>query len=361
MILGYRCLALARKYAKPILVLCYNKTLAARLEQLVQGHGVQDKVTVRHFHGWCGQQLDAYAVPRPARSTRDYFDAMVDAVIEGVEQKAIPRAQYAAVLIDEGHDFRPEWLKLVAQMVDPETNSLLLLYDDAQKIYEEGGQPKKFSFASVGIQAQGRTTILRLNYRNSLEVLATAKAFAQELVAEQTSDEDHVPLIAPESAGRRGPLPELIACKNIWDEGRLIASRVAEAIGSGARPEDFAVLCPSNGIARIISGELGKRNVEFVLATEETKRHLFSGKPAVKVMTLHSSKGLEFDTVFIPGVCEVAGYQAGSPEAVLSGAKLLYVGMTRALGRLVMLHHRPGPIPERLDAAIQDVRKRLAV
>jgi superfamily I DNA/RNA helicase len=80
----------------------------------------------------------------------------------------------------------------------------------------------------------------------------------------------------------------------------------------------------------------------------------------VKVMTLHSSKGLEFDTVFIPGVCEVAGYQPNSPQTMLTGAKLLYVGMTRALGRLVMLHHRPGPIPQRLGAAIRDVQERLA-
>ena len=46
----------------------------------------------------------------------------------------MPRAQYGAVLVDEGHDFEPEWLKLVAQMVHPETNSLLVLYDDAQSI-----------------------------------------------------------------------------------------------------------------------------------------------------------------------------------------------------------------------------------
>lgn len=359
MILGYRCLALARRYSKPILVLCFNKTLAARLEQLVQGHGVQDKVTVQHFHGWCGQQLDAYAVPRPPSADRNYFDAFVHAVVAGVERKAIPRGQYAAVLIDEGHDFKPEWLQLVSQMVDPETNSLLLLYDDAQNIYEEGNR-KKFSFASVGIQAQGRTTILRLNYRNSLEVLATAKAFAQEIIAEHVSDEDHVPLIAPESAGRRGPLPELVSCKNIWDEGRLIAGRINAAIGDGARPDDFAVLCPSNAIAKIVADELAKKRVSFVLASSESKRKLFSGQPAVKVMTIHSSKGLEFDTVFIPGVCEVAGFKASSEESMLSGAKLLYVGMTRALGRLVMLHHRPGAIPERLGAAIRDVQERLA-
>ena len=61
---------------------------------------------------------------------------MVDNVIRGVDRKQIPCGQYQAVLIDEGHDFAPEWLKLVTQMVDPSTNSLLLLYDDAQSIYE---------------------------------------------------------------------------------------------------------------------------------------------------------------------------------------------------------------------------------
>jgi superfamily I DNA/RNA helicase len=83
-----------------------------------------------------------------------------------VDRRQIPSGQYQAVLIDEGHDFAPEWLKLVTQMVDPATNSLLVLYDDAQSIYERA-RSKQFSFKSVGIQAQGRTTILKINYRNT--------------------------------------------------------------------------------------------------------------------------------------------------------------------------------------------------
>ena len=42
------------------------------------------------------------------------------------------------MLIDEGHDVETPWLKLAAQMVDPATNSLLLLCDDAQSIYAWG-------------------------------------------------------------------------------------------------------------------------------------------------------------------------------------------------------------------------------
>jgi superfamily I DNA/RNA helicase len=58
-------------------------------------------------------------------------------------------------------------------MVDPATNSLLLLYDDAQSIYQRRAGTQ-FSFKSLGIQAQGRTTILKINYRNTRQILQTA-------------------------------------------------------------------------------------------------------------------------------------------------------------------------------------------
>ncbi|MCE5233898.1 MAG: 3'-5' exonuclease [Mizugakiibacter sp.] len=360
MILGYRCVELAKRYAKPILVLCYNKTLAARLERLVDVHGVSEKVTVAHFHGWCSRQLETYAVPKPRNlgSADDYVEALVSAVIAGVESRAIPRGQYAAVLIDEGHDFEPEWLRLVTQMVDSQSNSLLLLYDDAQSIYDDGAR-RKFTFASVGIQAQGRTTILRLNYRNSLEVLATAKAFAQEVIAAHDSDEDHIPLIEPESAGRRGPLPELLCCRNSNDEAATIGARIRSAMDDGASPDDFGVLCRFSGSARQVATELVKARIPCTLAEGDAKRQLFAGAPTVKVMTIHSSKGLEFDTVFIPGVCDIAARGPQDSDTILKEAKLLYVGMTRALGRLVMLHHKDGPVPDRIRKAIVDVRQRL--
>ena len=78
-----------------------------------------------------------------------YCAEMVERVIRGVERGQIPAAQYQAVLIDEGHDFEPEWLKLVVQMVDPSTNSLLVLYDDAQIIYGAAAARSSASRASA--------------------------------------------------------------------------------------------------------------------------------------------------------------------------------------------------------------------
>src|SRR5690606_30399249 len=169
LILGYRCEVLAKVTRKPILVQCYNITLAARLRATMAEKNLTDKVHVHHFHEWCAEQCRTYQV-NVDRSFTPSFDAAIDAVIRAVDREQVPRAQYSAVMIDEGHDFRAEWLKLVVQMIDPNTENLLLLYDDAQSIYERKRRAK-FSLSSVGIQARGRTTILRLNYRNTDEIL----------------------------------------------------------------------------------------------------------------------------------------------------------------------------------------------
>ena len=66
-------------------------------------------------------------------------------------------------------------------MVHPETNSLLVLYDDAQSINRRKAR-LGFSFADVGIQARGRTTILRMNYRNTAQIMAVACEFARDLL-----------------------------------------------------------------------------------------------------------------------------------------------------------------------------------
>ncbi len=359
MILGYRCVELARRQDKPVLVLCFNKTLASGLEHLMHSHGVQERVSVRHFHGWCSDQLKAYGLGVPSSSDGKFLDRLVQAVVNGVDRNAIPRGQYGAVLIDEGHDFAPEWLRLVAQMVDPETNALLLLYDDAQTLYGGGGR-RKFSFASVGIQAQGRTTILKLNYRNTLEVLSTAKAFADEVLAAHDADDDHVPIIAPESAGRRGPLPELLSARNIWEEADIIASRIRDALTQDADPNDFAVLCHTNQLAILIAGQLQRRGLPVLLADDRHRRALFSGSPAVKVMTLHSSKGLEFDSVFIPGLCEIANGAEQDEERKALQIRLIYVGMTRALRQLNLLHHGESTIVDRLRGVLQGVSRQFA-
>ena len=334
MILGYRCLHLARQPGKPVLVLCFNRTLAARLAQVIHAHELQAQVDIRSFHSWCAQMLRTYHVPTPknAGDANAFFAAQVEAVIRAVDAGTIPRAQYAAVLIDEGHDFEPDWLRLIAQMVDPATNALLLLYDDAQSIYAQR-ERRRFSFASVGIEARGRTTILKLNYRNTYEVLAVAKAFASDLFAGGSADEDAPEAISPESVGRHGPPPQLIRCASRAAEADTIATLIDDARNDGCALDQIAVLWRHWRQAEPIANALTRRGIAFVWARDShAKDHLFDGEPSVKLVSMHSSKGLEFERVFIPALDTMPGQ--GDDEA--AEAKLLYVAMTRATERLAM-------------------------
>lgn len=358
MILGYRAAYLARASSKPILALCYNKSLAARLQQLMAERGLAEQVVVRHFHGWCGDMLTAFNVdkPKPGTGAQKYVAELVERTIAGVDRGQIPRAQYGAVLIDEGHDFEPDWFRLVVQMIEPESDSLLVLYDDAQSIYRRDQRGLGFSFASVGIQAQGRTTILKLNYRNTAEVLAVAKGFASDLLAERGSEDDQVPTVAPESAGRRGAFPELIRCEASWAQMQCLCTRILDAHGQGRSLNDIAVIYRSTQQARALEAGLKDAGIAFSSTSSSAgKSALYGAEPSVKLVSMHSSKGLEFALVLIPDLCQLPKAKEDPAEE----ARLLYVAMTRATEHLLMTCIGESDFTRRVADSIQAVERGL--
>ncbi len=348
MVLGYRAEYLARAHAagKPVLVLCYNEPLAVKLAATMAAKGLSERVHCVHFHKWARAQLVTYGQTLPANNPSQdaFFADMVQRVITGVDRGHIPTGQYLAVLIDEGHDFAPQWLKLVTQMVDPTTNSLLVLYDDAQSIYERG-RKKNFSFKSVGIQAQGRTTILKINYRNTRQILQTANAIAGDLLTAEDRDDDGIPLVKPVSCGRDGPEPIVINLPTLPEQAAKIAELLQGAHADGFAWGDMAVLCRDVKTRDLCASTLAKRGVPV-------QNRLGPGDydplaNSVKVMTMKVSKGLEFPVVAIPGM-ERLGAQATDGEygaqalseaeaqARREAARVLYVAATRATLRLVL-------------------------
>ncbi|MES2625115.1 MAG: 3'-5' exonuclease [Pseudomonadota bacterium] len=341
LILGYRCLQLAQVLHQPILVLCFNITLAARLRLFIQAKGIGEKVQVYHFHDWCGEQLRAYHVD-VIKSDAPNWERQVSSVIAGVENGQIPKGQYGALLIDEGHDFEPEWLALITQMVDPQTNSMLLLYDDAQSIYKHKSR-RKFTLASVGIQAQGRTTILKLNYRNTREILHFAYEFAKEYFTQ--NDDADIPLVEPQVAGRNGEAPTIKKFASIDEEVAYGLRCLQQWQKSGVSWRDIAILYPGGTAGTRMAKALKQADIPFFwLATSSNKKHYQPAENRVSLMPIPSSKGLEFETVliidstFIPN--RVPAEKADSGEEV----RKLYVGLTRARSNLLISYHRDNAI-----------------
>lgn len=356
-----RLLASEAEPARPVLVLCYNRALADRIEALVApDEPLRARLQVRTFHGWCAELARRHriAVPAPPEG-QDDADAparLAQAVIAAADAGRVPLGGHHAVLIDEAHDFEDDWLRLAAAMTDPAARRLLVLYDDAQSIYQR--LRRRFSFTSVGIQARGRTSVLRLNYRNTAEVLGLALRFARGLLPERGRDreagrddeDDRVTGVAPSSSGRRGPRPVLIRARSAHEEAELLAARIADAVVAGTPLGEIAVLCRTRAQMAPIAEALARRGLPLQSMGSAGFQHFDWSQAGIRLVTLHSAKGLEFAHVHVAGLQRLPWRDETLEDAV----RLVYVAMTRATQSLVLSCCGSSPVVERLQAALQE-------
>ena len=210
-------------------------------------------------------------------------------------------------------------------MVSAETKSLFIVYDNAQSIYGKRTTP---TWSHLGIEAKGRTTVMKLNYRNTNEICAFARRFASDLLAEPFDDEEGLSTtMLPESSGRSGVEPIVQMRINANDEAQAAAQWLLDRRRAGDAWRDMVVLAP------------GKRNWrEPILKALEREaipyRMLLGDKTIgpdfaadhVHVMTLHAVKDLEFPAVAVLGI----GDLPWKSQTLEDAARLLYVAMTRA-------------------------------
>lgn len=345
MILGYRAEYLAKNANKPVLILCFNKGLSQKLKNWMEQKGLSQQVTVQTFHSWCGEMARTYLLPKPKTkpNSTEYWEETIQGVIDGVNRQEVPAGQYSALLIDEGHDFKPEWLRLVVQMVDPASNTLLMLYDSAQDIYQKSSK-RQFTFSSVGIQARGRTTILKLNYRNSAEILGVAYEFARDLLSAQDAEEDGVPLVLPQTAGRRDIAPEFIRLPSFNAEIEAIARKFQHCQEQGIEWCDMAVLAYFNNQLDAIRDYFKRQQIPVQTESLEITN-------GVSILTLHASKGLEFPVVAIAGLGSLPYQKYDESEQI----RTLYVGMTRAMNQLYLTASRDSIFAQKARAACEKV------
>jgi hypothetical protein len=349
MLLIFRAVQLqaAARPDKPILVLCFNKALADRIDATLRLKGVGPSVQVRTFHSWASEMVRTYQLGKVDHLSQDErYDAIAQLACDGITSSRVPQGQYTALLIDEAHDLADDWIAAAVKMVDPATKSLLVLYDDAQSIYQK--KRRKLSFAKFGVEARGRTEILKINYRNTREVLALALDCARSILkARDTTDGDDIPLVLPDSAGRTGPLPVFRRFDNVQSELRAVVEKVKDLRAEGRPLEDIVVIARQWWPLEKLQQLFERSGVSAVL-TRGYRRGDGQRADAVTLTTLHSSKGLEFPVVLLIGLNLLDARKEQFAEEV----RLLYVGMTRATHELHLSAGGASPFADSVESAI---------
>ena len=211
----------------------------------------------------------------------------------------IPGGQYDAVLIDEAHDFEPEWLSLAVKMVNPNTKAFLIAYDDMQAIYKGMGRPV---WSQLGIEAKGRTRVLKVNYRNTVQILGLARQVAEELVgAPGVAADDEDPVLVPEDAGRQGVEPKVRRCVSFEAEAHAIAEWLIGRNKAGYEWGQMAVLYPEHWIGERFAQAFKKHGVPVDVAKESNNKVNIK-RSAVRLLSMHTAKGLLFPCVAVGGL-----------------------------------------------------------
>lgn len=340
LILLYRCLYLSETTTRPVLVLCFNIILANYIRECIAERGLSDKVHVYHFHDWCASAARKFKLNVSREGL--FFDNSFTALENAVNSGAVTDSGYDAVLIDEGHDFDPRWLSLITRLFDNTTRSLLLMYDDAQSLYRRE-RALNFSLVSVGIQAQGRTSVLRVNYRNPCRILNFAYAFSRDYFESHHNQE--LPMVLPEACGEEGDIPDIELCQSEAEEALRVVAWLKEKHAFAGRWGDMAVLCPTHYSADRLTGLLEQYKIPTAISFTSGDKKAYSHRDdVVHLMTFQSSKGLEFPYVAVINASFVHKAAEDESEAIPA----LYVAFTRATRSLLVTCYRENSISHQL-------------
>lgn len=237
---------------------------------------------------------------------------------------------YEYVLIDEGQDLTQMQLIILRSLPLKE---LVVAADLGQKIYKTD-----FTWRSVGIRVQGgRTKTLKKSHRTSAEIMSLAKSLQAHDPLLITDEDEIASSELPDRV--TDELPELISYSNPEKEFEGIVKIVEKIWRDSDKDITIGILLRHRKWQFSLKNKLdGILPVSIINQAEGSVL-----TPGVKIITMHSAKGLEFDVVllarltdkYIPGVKSEFDEEEWESH-VATERRLVYVSMTRAKHKLIM-------------------------
>lgn len=255
--------------------------------------------------------------------------------------QALPTPPYQAVIIDEAQDLSPVALRFLLALM-PSLDKAYLTADASQSLYQRG-----FSWKQIhaDLKVAGRTLVLRRNYRNTQQISAACTAILQNTEAGDSE------CIQQDPSPYQGDCPMVVLTDSLKQEIQAIHTFLTKSAKQFRLPiSGSAVLCPGTDMGKTIAQNLASQGLDARFVTGDK---IDINAPYIKVLTLHSAKGLEFPFVVVTGLKQgqlpYTDYNDTSlpPEEIASvldeQRRLFYVGCSRAMRALMICGSKSRP------------------
>lgn len=323
------------------------KVLSAALEKTSLGNSkssIREYLSVIESAKTNRLDPDSLADPDQATAYQAYLDftnknniidfedvlLLLVAVLEDSEDLADEVHQnYQWLTVDEYQDVNPLQQRLLELWLG-ENRNICVVGDSAQTIYSFAGASskpledftKKYEDASV--------FRLNRNYRSKPEIID----YANKLLAQMPSSSASVgSLMSTKEAGEKVAVLPFV---NDSAEADWIAQSIVDLLQGGQKETDIVVLARINSQLEIVAAALEERGVDFWLQTGERYSIKNRLEPRITLATIHATKGLEWENVFIMGASDglLPYVQADSDAEIAEELRLFYVAITRAKEKL---------------------------
>lgn len=236
---------------------------------------------------------------------------------------------FTHIIVDEAQDLSKAQILVISQLVSDKTKSISIIADAAQRIYKSG-----FTWGEVGLNVRGgRTVAFKKNYRNTKQI-----AFAAKSLLDKETDNEEFTEIEPVREGISKPM---VGYFPNWNEQCAYLLRELNKLKASNNINSTVILHRSHTGLRSIESFLKNNNyaTQFLVNSNDIDFE----SDSIKICTLSSVKGLEFENVFIIDLNDdIIPYPPGFIDTddefhISTERRLLYTSMTRARERLFLL------------------------
>lgn len=253
-----------------------------------------------------------------------------------IVKSGLYQERYDSVIIDEAQDLTPVSLRFLVELAK-DSKGIYLTADASQSIYFKG-----FSWKEVhdNLQFRGRALSLRRNYRSTREISEAANTFLKT-----TNSGDSESLMT--RSIQTGPQPILTSFDSDQNQYEIIVKFLKQMSRHfRLKVSAAAILVPSNSVGKEVAEGVSKAGIpaKFMRGSQ-----LDLDSDEVKVITLASSKGLEFPIVALstldkdyPRLSQDIDEEELEEELKVA-RRTLFVGFTRAMRGLLVLYNKKNP------------------